>query len=47
VSPHMARWFNENLCNPTLELLEGQHHGSIMVEKRREILDVAIRALAV
>ncbi|TRZ72852.1 MAG: alpha/beta hydrolase [Streptomycetaceae bacterium] len=45
VSPHMARWFNENLCNPTLELLEGQHHGSIMVEKRAEILNAAIRSL--
>jgi len=47
VSPHMARWFNENLCNPTLELLEGQHHSSIMVEKRGEILKAAIRALTV
>ena len=45
VSPHMARWFNENLYNPTLELLEGQHHGSIMVEKRAEILNAAIRSL--
>jgi pimeloyl-ACP methyl ester carboxylesterase len=45
VSPHMARWLNANILNPTLELLEGQHHGSIMVEKRAEILNAAIRAL--
>jgi pimeloyl-ACP methyl ester carboxylesterase len=45
VSPHMARWLNANILNPTLELLEGQHHGSIMVEKRAKILNVAIRAL--
>ena len=45
VSPHMARWLNANILNPTLELLEGQHHGSIMVEKRSEILNAAIRAL--
>jgi len=45
VSPHMARWLNANIQNPTLELLEGQHHGSIMVENREEILNAAIRAL--
>jgi pimeloyl-ACP methyl ester carboxylesterase len=47
VSPHMARWLNANIQNPTLELLEGQHHGSIMVENREEILNAAIRALSV
>jgi hypothetical protein len=41
----MARWLNANIQNPTLELLEGQHHGSIMVENREEILNAAIRAL--
>jgi pimeloyl-ACP methyl ester carboxylesterase len=46
VSPHMARWLNANIQNPTLELLEGQHHGSIMVENREEILSAAIRALS-
>jgi pimeloyl-ACP methyl ester carboxylesterase len=46
VSPHMARWLNANIQNPTLELLEGQHHGSIMVENREEILNAAIRALS-
>lgn len=45
VSPHMARWLNANISNPTLKLLEGQHHGSIMVEKRVEILNAAIGAL--
>jgi pimeloyl-ACP methyl ester carboxylesterase len=45
VSPHMARWLNANIQNPTLELLEGQHHGSIMVENREEILNAAIDAL--
>jgi pimeloyl-ACP methyl ester carboxylesterase len=45
VSPHMARWLNANIQNPTLELLEGQHHGSIMVENREKILNAAIRAL--
>ena len=45
VSPHMAKWFEENLFNSKLELLEGQHHGSIMVEKRPEILNAAIQAL--
>jgi pimeloyl-ACP methyl ester carboxylesterase len=45
VSPHMARWLNANILNPTLELLEDQHHGSIMVEKREEILNVAIAGL--
>jgi hypothetical protein len=28
-----------------LELLEDQHHGSIMVEKREEILNAAIAGL--
>ena len=46
VSPHMARWLNANIVNPTLKLLEGQHHGSIMVETREEILSAAIGALA-
>jgi pimeloyl-ACP methyl ester carboxylesterase len=45
VSPHMARWLNANIYNPTLKLLEGQHHSSIMVEKRAEILNAAIGAL--
>jgi pimeloyl-ACP methyl ester carboxylesterase len=45
VSPHMARWLNANISNPTLKLLEGQHHSSIMVEKRAEILNAAIGAL--
>jgi len=45
VSPHMARWLNANILNPTLELLEDQHHSSIMVEKREEILDAAIKSL--
>jgi pimeloyl-ACP methyl ester carboxylesterase len=47
VSPHMAKWLNANIQNPTLELLEGQHHGSIMVENREEILNAAICALSV
>lgn len=46
VSPHMARWLNANIMKPTLKLLEGQHHGSIMVETREEILSAAIGALA-
>jgi pimeloyl-ACP methyl ester carboxylesterase len=46
VSPHMARWLNANILNPTLKLLEDQHHGSIMVETREEILNAAIEALA-
>jgi hypothetical protein len=41
----MARWLNANISNPTLKLLEGQHHSSIMVEKRAEILNAAIGAL--
>jgi pimeloyl-ACP methyl ester carboxylesterase len=45
VSPHMARWLNANTMKPTLKLLEGQHHGSIMVETREEILSAAIGAL--
>jgi len=45
VSPHMARWLNANIVKPTLKLLEGQHHGSIMVETRDEILNAAIGAL--
>ena len=45
VSPHMAKWLNANIFNPTLELLDDQHHGSIMVEKRAEILSSAFRAL--
>ena len=45
VSPHMSRWLNANILNPTLELLEDQHHGSIMVEKREEILNAAIAGL--
>jgi pimeloyl-ACP methyl ester carboxylesterase len=45
VSPHMARWLNANIVKPTLKLLEGQHHGSIMVETREEILSAAIGAL--
>jgi pimeloyl-ACP methyl ester carboxylesterase len=45
VSPHMARWLNANISNPTLKLLEGQHHSSIMVEKRAEILNAAIGTL--
>jgi pimeloyl-ACP methyl ester carboxylesterase len=46
VSPHMAKWLNANIVKPTLKLLEGQHHGSIMVETRDEILNAAISALA-
>jgi pimeloyl-ACP methyl ester carboxylesterase len=45
VSPHMAKWLNANTMKPTLKLLEGQHHGSIMVETREEILSAAIGAL--
>ena len=45
VSPHMAKWLNANIVKPTLKLLEGQHHGSIMVETREEILSAAIGAL--
>jgi pimeloyl-ACP methyl ester carboxylesterase len=45
VSPHMAKWLNANIMSPTLKLLEGQHHGSIMVENREEILNAAIGAL--
>jgi pimeloyl-ACP methyl ester carboxylesterase len=45
VSPHMARWLNANIVKPTLKMLEGQHHGSIMVEKREEILNAAIAGL--
>jgi len=45
VPPHMARWLNANILNPTLELKEGQHHSSIMVENRSEILDAAIKSL--
>jgi pimeloyl-ACP methyl ester carboxylesterase len=45
VSPHMARWLNANILSPTLELIEGQHHSSIMVENREEILNAAIDAL--
>jgi pimeloyl-ACP methyl ester carboxylesterase len=45
VSPHMARWLSANIVKPTLKLLEGQHHGSIMVENREEILNAAIGAL--
>jgi hypothetical protein len=42
----MARWLNANIMKQTLKLLEGQHHGSIMVETRQEILSAAIGALA-
>jgi pimeloyl-ACP methyl ester carboxylesterase len=45
VPPHMARWLNANILSPTFELIEGQHHSSIMVEKRTEILDAAIKSL--
>jgi pimeloyl-ACP methyl ester carboxylesterase len=45
VPPHMARWLNSNILSPTLELLEGQHHSSIMVENCSEILDAAIKSL--
>jgi len=45
VPPHMARWLNANILTPTLELREGQHHSSIMVENRGEILDAAIKSL--
>ena len=45
VPPHMARWLNANILNPTLELKEGQHHSSIMVENCSEILDAAIKSL--
>jgi pimeloyl-ACP methyl ester carboxylesterase len=45
VSPHMAKWLNANTVKPTLKLLEGQHHGSIMVETREQILSAAIGAL--
>jgi pimeloyl-ACP methyl ester carboxylesterase len=45
VSPHMARWLNANIVKPTLKLIEGQHHGSIMVETRDEILNAAISVL--
>ena len=45
VSPHMAKWLNANIVKPTLKLLEGQHHGSIMVETREQILSAAIGAL--
>ena len=45
VSPHMAKWLNANIVKPTLKLLEGQHHGSIMVETREEILSAGIGAL--
>jgi pimeloyl-ACP methyl ester carboxylesterase len=45
VSPHMAKWLNANIVKPTLKLLDGQHHGSIMVETREEILSAAIGAL--
>jgi pimeloyl-ACP methyl ester carboxylesterase len=45
VSPHMAKWLNKNIQNPTLKLLEGQHHSSIMVENRAEILSSATSAL--
>jgi len=41
----MARWLNENIVKPELNLFEGQHHGSITVENREEILNAAIRAL--
>jgi hypothetical protein len=42
----MARWLNANILSPTLELIAGQHHSSIMVENREEILNAAIRALS-
>lgn len=45
VSPHMAKWLNENIFNSTLKLFESQNHASIMVEKRKEILNAASRAL--
>jgi pimeloyl-ACP methyl ester carboxylesterase len=45
VSPHMARWLNENIVNPELNLFEDQHHGSIMVENREEIINAAISKL--
>lgn len=45
VPHHMARWLNANILSPTLELKEGQHHSSIMVENRSEILDAAIKSL--
>jgi pimeloyl-ACP methyl ester carboxylesterase len=45
VSPHMAKWLNANIVKPTLKLLDGQHHGSIMVETREQILSAAIGAL--
>ena len=45
VSPHMARWLNENIVKPELNLFEDQHHGSIMVENRDEILNAAISKL--
>ena len=45
VSPHMARWLNENIVKPELNLFEDQHHGSIMVENRDDILNAAISKL--
>jgi pimeloyl-ACP methyl ester carboxylesterase len=45
VPHHMARWLNANILSPTLELIAGQHHSSIMVENREEILNAAIDAL--
>jgi hypothetical protein len=41
----MARWLNENIVNPELNLFEDQHHGSIMVENREEIINAAISKL--
>jgi len=43
VSPHMGRWLHANISDSKLELLDGQNHGSIMVENRNEIIDAAIR----
>jgi hypothetical protein len=41
----MARWLNENIEKPKLNLFEGQHHGTIMVENRDEIMNADIRKL--
>ena len=46
VSPHMGRWLHANVSESKLEILDGQNHGSIMVENRSEILNAAIRALS-
>jgi hypothetical protein len=44
VSPHMGRWLHANISDSKLELLDGQNHGSIMVENRAEIIDEAIKS---